>query len=61
MLQALGENADPLPVLDRAIAQRLLPALLASAPADALVDLPGLLENLPLSRALLAQPLPIMV
>ena len=59
MLSALGENADPLPVLDRAVAQRILPALLASAPIEALAGLSNALEGLPLSRALLTQPLPI--
>jgi len=61
MLDALGDAADPLAVLDRAVAQRVLPALLAAAPADALAALPGLLDALPLSRALLDQPLPVEI
>ncbi|MBR6221738.1 MAG: hypothetical protein IKQ80_14325, partial [Clostridia bacterium] len=61
MLAALGDSADPLALLDRAVAQRLLPALLASAPAKALIALPNLLEGLPLSQALLEQPVPVEV
>ena len=61
MLWALGDAADPMAVLDRAVAQRILPALLASAPARALYALPSLLEGLPLSQSLLKQPLPVMV
>lgn len=59
MVWALGENADPIAILDRAVAQRLLPSLLASASPDALIQLSAALEGLPLSRALLTQPLPI--
>ena len=59
MLRALGESADPIAVLDRAVAQRLLPPLLAEAPLHALTGLTGMLEGLPLSRALLTQPLPV--
>ena len=61
MLSALGENADPVAVLDRAVAQRLLPALLASAPAPALASLPRLLDGLPISLSLLTQPVPVEV
>lgn len=61
MFAALGDSADPTAVLDRAVAQRLLPALLASAPAKALAALPALLEGLPLSQALLEQPMPVEV
>ena len=61
MLRALGDAADPIALLDRAVAQRLLPALLAEAPAPALAALGGLLDGLPLSRALLSQPLPVEV
>ena len=59
MLDALGDEADPIHVLDLAVAQRLLPALLASGPVAALRQLPGLLDGLPAARALLCQPLPI--
>ncbi len=59
MLDALGEDADPIHVLDMAVAQRLLPALLASAPVAALRQLPALLDGLPAARALLRSPLPI--
>lgn len=52
---------EPSAVLDMAIAQRALPAILASAPVDALSALPRLLSDLPRCRALLEQPLPIEV
>jgi hypothetical protein len=61
MLWALGDNADPVAILDRAVAQRVLPTLLASAAPDALVMLPALLEGLPLSQSLLTQPVPVMM
>ncbi len=60
MLDALPD-ADPVHILDLAVSQRLLPPLLASAPIAALRQLPGLLEGLPLSRALLRHPLPIQL
>ena len=61
MLQARGDSADPIAVLDRAVAQRLLPVLLATAPAAALAALPALLEGLPMSRELLRQPVPVLL
>ncbi len=61
MLDALGEDADPIHILDLAVAQRLLPVLLASAPVDALRQLPALLEGLPASRGALRLPLPIQL
>ena len=61
MLWALGDAADPMAILDRAVAQRILPALLASAPSRALLALPALLEGLPLSQGLLTQPLPVEI
>jgi len=61
MLDTLGEHADGLRVLDRAVAQRLMPTLLASAPIGTLRQLPALLEDMPISRALLRQPLPVMI
>ena len=60
MLNALPD-ADPLHIVDLAVAQRLLPPLLACAPVEALRQLPRLLDGLPLSRALLRQPLPIQL
>ena len=60
MLDALPD-ADPVHILDLAVSQRLLPPLLASAPIAALRQLPGLLEGLPFSRALLRHPLPIQL
>ena len=59
MTALLGKDADPMAVFDRAVAQRLLPALLAVAPTPALAALPGLLRDLPVSRALLEQPVPV--
>ena len=59
MLWALGDNADPVAILDRAVAQRILPAVLASAAPDALYALPSILEGLPMSQALLTQPVPV--
>ncbi len=61
MLDALGGEADPVHILDRAVAQRLLPTLLASAPVDALRRLPALLDGLTLSRDILRLPLPILL
>ena len=61
MLWALGDSADPAAILDRAVAQRVLPPLLASAAPAALMTLPALLEGLPLCQSLLAQPVPVMM
>lgn len=52
---------EPSAVLDMAIAQRALPAIIASAPVDALSTLPKLLSDLPRCKAVLDQPLPIEV
>ncbi len=49
----------PSEILDRALAERALPAVLASAPMEALTALPKLLEDFPRCRALLREPLPI--
>ena len=61
MTAGMGDQADPMAILDMAVAQRLLPGLLAGAPVGALRALPALLEGLPQSQALLAQPLPVMI
>ena len=61
MIASLGEETDPMAILDLAVAQRVLPPLLASAPIQALAHLPELLKDLPVSRALLDQPLPVMI
>ena len=50
---------EPSAVLDLAIAQRVIPAILAGAPLSALTALPSILEDLPRSKRLLSQPLPI--
>lgn len=52
---------EPSAVLDMAIAQRALPAILATAPVDALSTLPKLLSDLPRCKSLLDQPMPIEV
>ena len=61
MAAGMGGEADPAAIVDLAVAQRLLPALLASAPVEALQGLPAMLEGLPASLALLKQPLPVMI
>ncbi|MGN0803576.1 MAG: ATP-binding protein [Candidatus Faecivicinus sp.] len=50
---------EPSAVLDLALSQRALPAILASAPLDALSALPRILSDLPRCKALLEQSLPI--
>ena len=50
---------EPRHALDRALAQRAIPAILASAPLGALTALPKALEEYPLSRALMEEPLPL--
>ena len=52
---------EPSAVLDGALAQRALPAVLASAPLDALAALPKALEDLPRCRALLESQLPVRI
>ena len=52
-------NLEPSAVVDLAVAQRVVPAILAGAPLKALSALPALLEDLPRSKRLLGQPLPI--
>jgi hypothetical protein len=49
----------PMEVFDLVFAQRALPAIIASAGAGALHALPGLLTDMPLSLALLKEPLAI--
>lgn len=50
---------EPRHALDRALAQRAIPAILASAPLGALTACPRQLEEYPLSRALMEEPLPL--
>ena len=52
---------EPSAVLDLALAQRALPAVLASAPLDALAALPQLLDGLPRCAALLQEAFPVEV
>ena len=61
MLALSGEEADADRIFDRAVAQRILPGLLAAAPGPALGCLPELLGALPECRALLEEPLPICI
>ena len=61
MCACLGEEADPAALADHAIAQRVLPGLLASAPVEALRALPKLLRELPVSRKLMDAPVPVMI
>jgi len=48
-------------VLDRAVAQKALPCILAEAPVECLKKLPSILSDMPCCQALLKQPLPIMI
>ena len=50
---------QPQHALDRALAQRAIPAILAGAPLNALMAVPQILEEYPLSRALMEEPLPL--
>ena len=52
---------DAMQVFDLAFAERALPAILAAAPLEALHRLPELLKDMPVSRQLLNQPLPVEV
>ena len=61
MLAALGQEADPAAILDLAVAQRLLPALIASAPVEALQALRPQLADMPACQRLLKAPLPVML
>ena len=59
MLVILGDEANAAQIFDMAVAQRIMPALLASAPIEAVMDFEQLTEKMPVCRALLKQPLPI--
>ena len=61
MLALLGEDADADEIFDAAVAQRILPALLAAAPGEALGRLDALIGDLPRCKALLKEPLPICI
>jgi len=61
MLALLDETADGMEILDYAIAQRVLPTILASAPGPALAEIRAAIADLPHSTALLDQPLPIEI
>jgi len=61
MVAILKEAADIDEIFDLAVAQRILPALLASAPIEVLVEIKKAAKNMPHCLALLSQPLPVMV
>lgn len=53
------QTAEPIELLDRAVSERMLPALLAGSPLDSLRALPKLLKDLPRCGELLSHPLPV--
>ena len=61
MIALLGDEADADHIFDLAVAQRILPGLLASAPLEAVLAFRREAEKLPLCKALLKQPLPFMI
>ncbi len=61
MLALMGEDVDAETIFDRAIAQRILPVALASAPIEAVLKLRELVADMPICRDLLTQPLPINI
>lgn len=54
-------SAVPSDVIDLALAQRALPAILAGAPLEAIAALPSLLEGYPRCKQLLSHPMPIQI
>ena len=52
-------SGEPISALDRAVAQRGLPYILATAKADVIRRLPALLCDMPISLSLLNEPLPL--
>lgn len=61
MLALLGEDADADAIFDCAVAQRVLPALMASAAPDALPAISRLMDGMPHCHALLNAPAPVSV
>ena len=61
MTALLQADADPDEIFDLAVAQRILPALLAAAPIGALVAVRNAIKDMPHCQALLSQPLPVMI
>lgn len=57
----LEDGANAAEILDMAMAQRILPALLAFAPPEGLIRLPALLKDMPVCQSLLRQPMPILI
>lgn len=52
-------QGDPMELFDRAIAERILPAIFAGARMEALKALQGIVRDLPVCTRLLGEPLPI--
>lgn len=61
MAALLKAEASPDEIFDLAVAQRILPALLASAPIAALIEVKSAAKNMPCCQALLQQPMPVMI
>ena len=61
MLAILGNGADADAIFDLAVAQRIMPGLLASAPIEAVMDFRRAAEKMPACRGLFRQPLPISI
>jgi hypothetical protein len=54
-------DITPEETFDLAVAQRILPALLVSAPLELLVQFKNAFGNMPHCQALLTQPLPVLI
>ena len=52
-------TASPMEILDRAIAQRAMPMILAEANVEALHALPEIMPDMPQSLTLMTEPLPL--
>lgn len=61
MLAILGEGADALKIFDFAVAQRVLPGLIAAAPDRAMRPICMAVEGLEQCRRVLEQPVPVML
>lgn len=61
MTALLKDEISQAEIFDLAVSQRVLPALLATAPLDLLARLPEILKDMPACQAFLNQPLPIQI
>ena len=61
MLALMGQDAIPDSIFDRAVAQRILPALLAAAPIEAVMKLRELTLDMPVCQLFFKQPLPVSI